>query len=237
MNWTVFVVFLIVWVLSGLVTGLWMARRGHDPRWTVIAVILGPLFVPIALERIERTPRSVETAPIARWGAGDAEPGGLRVMVGYDGSTEAGHALRAALQLFGPAAAVFELVAVISYDDGTDPDSAALERTKRTLADAATRAGDLPVGYAVLAGPPGPCLRWFAQDQHADTMVVGKRGRGMSNRMLGSVAEYLTAHCPVPVLVVDPTRTTSSPSVPSAAPVAVRVSAEEISDSDGHRTT
>lgn len=50
----ILVVFLIVWVLIGLATGLWMARRGHDPRWTLIAVALGPLFVPIAYERVER---------------------------------------------------------------------------------------------------------------------------------------------------------------------------------------
>lgn len=45
------------WVLLGLVVGLWMVRHGHDPRWVAIAVALGPIFVPIALERVERLPR------------------------------------------------------------------------------------------------------------------------------------------------------------------------------------
>lgn len=57
------VVFVVVWVVIGLVTGLWMARRGHDPSWTLVAVVLGPLFVPIALERVERRPRLAAPGP------------------------------------------------------------------------------------------------------------------------------------------------------------------------------
>lgn len=204
MNWTVFGVFVVVWVLSGLVTGLWMARRGHDAWWTLIAVILGPLFVPIAFERIERAPCSVEATTVARWRAEGTETDGLRVMIGYDGSAESRHALHTALQLFGPCGGVLELVAVISYDDAADADSPLLCKARRHLAEAVAEAGDVPVGYAVLAGAPGPCLRWFANDQHADVLVVGQRGHGMSTRMLGSVAEYLIGHCRVPVLVVDP---------------------------------
>lgn len=130
-------------------------------------------------------------------------------MVGYDDSAESYSALESALQLFGPAGGVLELVSVVSYDDGTDPDSAALLQATQRLADAASATRTVPVGYAVVAGSPGPCLRWFAEDQRADVLVVGKRGRGMSTRMLGSVAEHLIAHCRVPVLVVDPTASTS----------------------------
>lgn len=207
MNWTALTVFVVVWVLIGLATGLWMARRGHDARWTFIAVILGPLFVPIAYERAERGPRSVEAKPVGRWEAAAGEAGELRVMVGYDGSVQARHALQAALHLFGSGRGVLELVAVVSYDDRTDPDSAVLDTAKQRLAEVAAAVDEAPVGYAILAGPPGQCLRWFAEDQRADVVVVGKRGRGMSTRMLGSVTEYLTAHCSVPVLVVDPSDT------------------------------
>src|SRR5690606_2198905 len=148
---TVFAVFIVVWVLIGVATGLWMARRGHDPRWTLIAVILGPLFVPIAYERVERSPRSIEAVPLERWGADTSDSGDLRVMVGYDGSTEAKDALQTALHLFGSRGGVLELVAVVSYDDGTDPDSPVLRTAKQRLADAASGAGEVPVGYAVLA--------------------------------------------------------------------------------------
>ncbi len=231
MNWTVFAVFVVVWVLVGLLTGLWMARRGHDGRWTLIAVVLGPLFVPIAYERVERTPRSVDVTPVDSWGADPANEPGLRVLVGYDGSVEAEHALASALKLFGSGRGVLELVAVVSYDDASDPDATMVERAKHRLNEAASGVGPVPTGYAVLAGPPGQCLRWYAENHRADVLVVGKRGRGMSTRMLGSVAEYLTAHCPVPVLVVDPTAssepTASTERTASTEPtVALRVSPE-----------
>ncbi|HET8994372.1 MAG TPA: universal stress protein [Rhodococcus sp. (in: high G+C Gram-positive bacteria)] len=230
MNWTALWVFIGVWVLTGLATGLWMARKGHDARWTIIAVILGPLFVPIAFERIEQNPRSVASEPVAMWGAGGEGSDGLRVMVGFDGSKEAEQALRTARQLFAPGGGVLELVAVVSYDDGADVHSEVLGRAKERLEAAASDAGEVPVGYAVIAGPAGRSLRWFATEQHADVLVIGKRGRGLSKQMMGSVAAYLTEHCPVPVLVVDPTQNAPTGENP-AAPVALRVPAEDIDGS------
>lgn len=231
MNWTALWVFIGVWVLTGLATGLWMARKGHDARWTIIAVILGPLFVPIAFERIERNPRPVASKPVAMWGSGSKESGGLRVMVGFDGSKESEEALRTARQLFAPGGGALELVAVVSYDDGADADSEILGRAKERLEAAASGTEDVPVGYAVIAGPAGQSLSWFATEQHADVLVIGKRGRGMSNRVLGSVAAYLTEHCPVPVLVVDPTQHAPT-GQNSSAPVALRVSAEDVDGSN-----
>jgi len=217
-NWTIFAVFITAWVLIGLATGVWMARRGHDPRWTLIAVILGPLFVPVAYERVERRPRSVASAPIAMWGTEPPETGNLRVMVGIDGSVESDHALRVARRLFGPGGGVLELVAVVSYDDGGTDESEALHVARQRLAGAVDAAEDVPAGMAVLAGPAGESLRWFAEERRADVLVVGRRGRGMSTRILGSVAEHLTGHCAVPVLVVAPDghrpRSVSRPTTP-----------------------
>ncbi|MEU5842205.1 universal stress protein [Rhodococcus sp. NPDC047139] len=204
MNWTIFAVFITAWVLIGLATGIWMARRGHDPRWTLIAVILGPLFIPVAYERVERRPRSVSSEPIAMWGSEPDGTGSLRVMVGIDGSAESDHALRIARRLFEPGGGVLELVAVVSYDDGGKDETEALHVAKQRLAAAAAAMESTPVGMTVLAGPAGESLRWFAGERGADVLVVGRRGRGMSNRILGSVAEHLSGHCPIPVLVVAP---------------------------------
>ncbi|MEE2033267.1 universal stress protein [Rhodococcus chondri] len=224
MNTTLLIGFVLAWVATGLITGLWMARRGHSPGWTVIAVILGPLFVPIAYERIERTPRAVASSPIAsRRAAGSSS--GLHVVVGYDGSTESEHALLAAQRLFGAGGGVLDLVTVVSYDDGAESDSPLVQAAERRLAAATSDTGNLASGYAVLAGPPGPCLLWFATDQQADVLIIGKRGRGLSTRMLGSVAEYLVEHCPAPVLVVDPEAAPTVPE-PEPSPVAVRVEPE-----------
>ena len=42
MSATYVVIVVVAWVAIGLATGLWMIRRGHDPRWLFIAVALGP---------------------------------------------------------------------------------------------------------------------------------------------------------------------------------------------------
>ena len=61
-----------------------------------------------------------------------------------------------------------------------------------------------PVNREVLAGPPGEALSRYASDHEMDVVVVGRRGRGMSERLLGSVSAYLVRHSEVPVLVVEP---------------------------------
>ena len=56
----------------------------------------------------------------------------------------------------------------------------------------------------VLAGPPGPTLRGFAEEQDLDLLVVGRRGRGLSTRLLGSISADIIEHSRVPVLVIEP---------------------------------
>ena len=56
MSTTVVVLVVAIWLTVGLLAGLLMARRGYDPLWVLLALPLGPLFVPIALERIRRRP-------------------------------------------------------------------------------------------------------------------------------------------------------------------------------------
>lgn len=201
MHWTIILIFVAAWMLIGLAIGLWMARHGHAPLWILIAVILGPLFAPIAYERIERRPRSIEAAPAAQWATSDTNPDELRVMVGFDGSTHAQEALQVALRLFPTRRRVLELVAVVSYDDSASSDSEAFDRVKKQLADAASSAVDVPIGHAILTGPAGESLCWYAADQRADVLVVGSNGGDISNSILGSVAEYVVAHSPIPVLV------------------------------------
>lgn len=200
-----------VWIGTGLVTGLWMARRGHDWRWTVIALVLGPLFVPIALERVERVPR------VALHGD-DGEPGpraqttGPRLLVGIDGSDEATDSLRTSLALVGGHCGLVVLAEVVSFDDAdaeadadTDTDADPhVEQAQQHLREAASLVVTAPVNREVLAGPPGEALRRYAADHEIDVVVVGRRGRGMSERLLGSVSEHLVRHSEVPVLVVEP---------------------------------
>lgn len=204
MNTTV-VVLVAAWVAIGLLSGLWMARHGHDPLWTLIAVVLGPMFVPIAIERVQRRP-GVATfgkkgAPPHRW-EGNA---GLRVLVGLDGSAESERGLATALRLFGPYCGLLVLAEVVHFEAAeyaprTAVDAAAQRLTR--LADGIEIAG--AVHSEVLAGAPGPTLRAFAEQQDMDIVVVGRRGRDLSTRLLGSVSADVVQHSSVPVLVIEP---------------------------------
>ena len=64
------VVAAIGWVLIGLLSGIWMARRGFDALWILLAAPLGPLFVPIAIERVRRRPDSADATPAESLPAG-----------------------------------------------------------------------------------------------------------------------------------------------------------------------
>ncbi|MGB7819054.1 MAG: universal stress protein [Ornithinibacter sp.] len=194
---------IVAWIAIGLATGLWMARRGHDWRWTLIAVVLGPLFVPIAWERVVRRPRVAASS-----GDGPPEPrgraSGPRVLVGIDGSPDAERALDTAMDLMGPRCALVVLAEVVTYDatDTESPD--AVEAATRHVERAALRLPGMNVNREVLAGPPGEALRQYAADHDLDVVVVGRRGRGLSERLLGSVSEDLLRHSDVSVLVVEP---------------------------------
>jgi nucleotide-binding universal stress UspA family protein len=230
------VVALVVWLAFGSVTGVWMVRRGHDPLWLLIALALGPLFVPIAAERIERPPRLAVVAPEGPPPCRPPGPGRPRILVGLDGSPESEQALSTALALFQPTFSTLVLAEVVPYDSadessrsgaGSDRVAAASAR----LAAIAHRLDDPTVTYEVLAGPPAETLRRFAQEQDMDLLVVGRRGHGVSTRLLGSVSGALVHHCALPVLVpgegeVEPrprhasrSRTGDRPAVPAAAEV------------------
>lgn len=205
-------VVVVVWVVIGLVTGLWMARRGHDWTWTLIAIALGPLFVPIAWERVERHPRVASVGVDGPVGA-RAEMAGPRVLVGLDGSADAERALDTAISLVGPRCGLLVLARVVSYDATEPDDPQAVNAASAHLDTVAGRVVGIPVNREVLAGPPGEALRQYAADHDMDVVVVGRRGRGLSERLLGSVSSHLLRHSEVPVLVVEPR---SDPAVPAS---------------------
>ena len=182
-----------------------MARHGHDPLWTLIAVVLGPLFVPIAIERVQRSPG------VARFGSKGAPPQRsegkteLRVLVGLDGSAESERGLATALRLFGPHCGLLVLAEVVHFEAVESASGAVVDDAERRLsglADGIEIAG--AVHTEVLAGAPGPTLRGFAEQQDIDLLVVGRRGKGLSTRLLGSVSADIIQHSPVPVLVIEP---------------------------------
>ena len=55
----------------------------------------------------------------------------------------------------------------------------------------------------LLTGTPHEALIRFAQKEKIDLVVIATNGRsGLSNVLLGSVAEKMVRHCPAPVLTV-----------------------------------
>jgi universal stress protein A len=55
----------------------------------------------------------------------------------------------------------------------------------------------------VVDGPPPATIAELAKAQSADLVVMGTRGKtGLKHVLLGSVAEHVVRHSPVPVLVV-----------------------------------
>ncbi|WP_040923815.1 universal stress protein [Saccharomonospora iraqiensis] len=217
MNTALVVVVIVLWAGTGLVTGLWMIRRGHDPFWMAVAVALGPLFVPSALERAERRPR--RAAPLPEADAGPEPSHGPWVLVGFDGSPEAEQAVTTALRLLGPRAGLLVVAEVVSYDTTADEADGPMEAARDRLDEATARIRDAGVvaRSEVLAGPPGETLRRFAVAQGMDLLVVGRRGRGRSLRWLGGVSTEVVGRSSVPVLVVG-----SAPADGSGAGSAVR---------------
>ena len=76
-----FTVGVIVWIVAGVLAALvLLGRQGYrDWRWYVLGAVFGPLFIPIAAERANRSVAVVEAAEPA--------PGsGTSIVVGVDGS-------------------------------------------------------------------------------------------------------------------------------------------------------
>lgn len=192
-----------IWVTTGLGVGWWMMRRGHSPRWIVIGMVLGPLLLPIAVERVERRPRRVATVP--NRGAAPAARSTPRILVGLDGSASSTRSVAAVLGAYAPRDGQVMLVQVIGYDDTNPEYPAALAAAADHLTDAATRiralVGDVSVTCEVVAGSPADALRRYATEQGVDLIIVGHRGHGMSTRVMGSVATALIRDAPVPVVV------------------------------------
>lgn len=200
---TTHVLIVSAWVTMGLIAAVMMGRRGHRHwYWALVALLLGPLAWPILDERT-----SGETPHVERFSVGQAGPG-LHLVVGIDGSAQAAHAAAQAADLLQAAVGQITLATVVDYDaDGATHDE--LDQVARArLSPVSSSLHDCEPAEVVLIGPPVKALLTFASDQAVDMIVVGPRGHGLSQRLMGSVASGVVAGSPVPVLVIGdrPTR-------------------------------
>ncbi|MGN9777721.1 universal stress protein [Micromonospora sp. H33] len=182
----------VVWLTVGLLTAAWFViRAGHPHRlWYVVGGLLGPLFIPIAVERGRANATVVDVVhrPQIRQGTG------LRVAVGVDGSPESDRALRAIARALGRTASELVLITVTSPDLVGD-DVRTEQRAARRMLDERVEAlpDELPAPTTqVVRGHPVDALLAAAETHDVDLLVVGRHGHGMRDRLLGSVAEELT---------------------------------------------
>lgn len=197
MSTTTQLVFVSIWLVSGLVAGLIMARRGHRHwYWTLLAVLLGPMALPVLAER-----RAGETTHVETLSPGHVAPG-RHLIVGIDGSSAAAHAATTAVDLLRGCLGQITLATVVDYDTATG-DGQDLQGARARLGAVATGLEGWDPAQAILIGPPVDALLTFAAEQHADLIVVGPIGHGLSQRLVGSVTTGLLAHSPIPVLVIE----------------------------------
>ncbi|MFI6784611.1 universal stress protein [Micromonospora sp. NPDC050276] len=182
----------VLWLTVGLLTAAWFVMRaGHRHRlWYVVGGLLGPLFVPIAVERGRADATVVDVAhrPAVEQGTG------LRVAVGVDGSPDSDRALRAIARALSRTASELVLVTVTSPDLVGEDVGVAQRAARRMLEERAEALPeDLPPPTSeILSGHPVDALLAAAESHDVDLLVVGRHGHGMRERLLGSVAEELS---------------------------------------------
>jgi nucleotide-binding universal stress UspA family protein len=182
------------WVLTGAVLAVVMRRRGHDLlAWFALGGVLGPLAIPLAVERL----REHRRPDVAHAAVGDCD-----LLVGVDGSEESVTALREALALFGDRVTSVTVATVLDHDS-RDPvvGDAAREAAGRILAGTIDEVGLTGARTEILYGRADEVLTAYAEDAGIDVIVVGARGRGASRALFGSIAGRIVGASHVPVFV------------------------------------
>lgn len=138
------------------------------------------------------------------------------VLIPYDGSEQAEHALDHAIRRFSDSEIV--LLTVINpaesvYATGEGAVSpfpenwyeSAQEQAEMMVSSALDRGEEagLDVTSAIEVGRPGRAIVDYADEHDIDHIVMGSHGRsGVSRILLGSVAETVIRRSPVPVTVI-----------------------------------
>jgi len=169
-------------------------------------------------ERCALPERSLDSGPAARRDPGiegtlKREFGQRfqRILVAYDGSSPAQHAVEIALALAGFAMSTVLILAVIkpSEPDDSSRFQAVLEDTRRryessfaSLRERARGAG-INLKTWVIVGKPAEEIISRAGAMHADLIVMGRHGKSAIRRfMLGSNSERVIQNAQCPVMLV-----------------------------------
>lgn len=185
----------VTWIVIGAALSLLMGQRGFDRfAWFVLGAVLGPLGLVLGVHSVvTETRRAPEVlAQASRRG------GPVDVLVGFDGSARSRAAVRAAADLFGPSIGRLTLARAVPHGTGSETEREA----RASLRAEAEALAPRQVGLELVHGRPDAALTELAASARYDVLVVGTRGAGFSNEILGSVAVQLAKHSLLPVLLV-----------------------------------
>lgn len=187
----------VAWLLTGVLLGYAMRRRGHDFfLWFALGAVLGPLSLPLAFNNIK-----TETAARSEAAFTSHTAGGFDVLVALDGSPEANAAMRDARRLTTDQPTSFTFVTVLDYESRSPLAQEEVATAEAMLERAASAVADYPTHTEVLFGEPSSTLLEYASESGKELIVIGSRGRGASERLFGSVARAIVSKCDVPVFV------------------------------------
>src|SRR5437763_455492 len=120
------------------------------------------------------------------------------ILVPLDGTASAACALPLARTLAQPSQAALVLVRIVPEDDSNGEAEHYLRQVAEELQDTRIRC-------VVGRGLPADELVSTISEESADLVVMATHGRvGLQRALLGSVAEHVVKHSPVPVALVRP---------------------------------
>ncbi|WP_300654271.1 universal stress protein [Hydrogenophaga sp.] len=140
----------------------------------------------------------------------------IKYLIPVDGSAQAMHAAYHAMRLVSSglkarfvvanvqeAPNLYELVVAHDPDVLHEVSDAAGHDLIRAAVALLASASQL-VEAVVVSGDPAHALLELVESHACDAVIMSAHGGGESERGLGSVAQHLVQHCPVPVTIVRP---------------------------------
>lgn len=181
----------LAWIGSGVLAAYLLGRRGHDLRSLLgLAVVFGPLFVPLAWEFAQR--REPAARPI-RLDPPPAAGTGQHAIVAVLGAPESIVDALPVLASFGTFTAL-TIAAPIDYESaGRDAPDDARRAAARRLTAAATFLTDVTPSRVLVPGNPETALARLVEPEHDLIVITG------ATTDVG--AERLSAAVGIPVVV------------------------------------
>lgn len=214
MSFTTFALYVLAtWMLCGVVSAFAASRWGRDPfAWLFTGSVLGPIGLLLLLVRRRdalRSPRARSGAPQRSQGEG-LHGQGIRLLFAADGSGSSEEAIRVAIDRLGDRIGSAVLLTVLPIEmseaeaGGTARQQKVRDQIEQNLGTArkVIEAAGLPCTPLIRFGDPAAEILRAADEEAADLIGLGRRGRGaIARALLGSVSEAVVRTATRPVLV------------------------------------